>query len=95
MMILTTHNPTLSMMNSFLCPGVISTTGRLDRESQSQYSLEVQVSDGGDPLLSSTSRVLIDVTDVNDHSPVFLEQYYSIRVPAGRKNRVQIKVNIF
>lgn len=56
--------------------------GKLDRESQAEHSLEVEVSDG---FWSSTTRILIEVSDVNDHAPVFLEPYHTIRVPASRK----------
>lgn len=73
--------------------GTITTTGRrLDRESQAQHWLEVQVSDGGEPLLSSTTRVLVQVTDVNDNPPIFLEQYYSVKVPAGKRYNPHFQV---
>ncbi|XP_077287800.1 fat-like cadherin-related tumor suppressor homolog [Arctopsyche grandis] len=65
--------------------GILSTSTRLDRENQSEHWLDVQVSDNGKPQLSSITRVIVHVTDVNDHSPVFLEQYYWIKVPATRR----------
>jgi protocadherin Fat 1/2/3 len=55
--------------------GLLSTTKRrLDRETQASHSLDVRVSDGGQPPLNSTTRVVITVTDQNDNSPEFLER---------------------
>jgi len=47
------------------------------------YTLTVKVSDGGQPVLSSTARVRVCVTDVNDHNPVFVRppSNMTIRVP--------------
>lgn len=38
--------------------------------------------DNGNPPLSSTTRVVVSVTDVNDHAPEFTEQaLYKINIP--------------
>ncbi|XP_074866169.1 protocadherin gamma-A4-like [Carettochelys insculpta] len=47
--------------------GEVSTAGQLDHEEAALYEMEVQAKDAGD--LSARSRVLITVTDVNDHVP--------------------------
>lgn len=66
--------------------GVISTTGRkLDRENQSEHILEIMVQDNGSPELSSTTRVVITVDDINDHSPEFDQKFYKVQVPATAK----------
>ncbi|KAG1673729.1 Fat-like cadherin-related tumor suppressor [Nymphon striatum] len=63
----------------FFC--VITTTDRkLDRESQSEHVLEVSVTDNGHPSLSSTTRVIVNVVDYNDHAPMFLERLFRIKV---------------
>lgn len=42
------------------------------------------VSDNGKPIsLSSTTRVVIEVTDVNDHPPKFEQGFYKIQIPAS------------
>ncbi|CAH8573979.1 unnamed protein product [Schistosoma curassoni] len=51
--------------------GRITTCIPLDRETQSSYLLNVQVMDSGIPSLSSTTRIRINVADVNDMPPVF------------------------
>ncbi|XP_059608235.1 fat-like cadherin-related tumor suppressor homolog, partial [Phlebotomus argentipes] len=66
--------------------GVISTTGRkLDRENQSEHILEIMVQDNGSPELSSTTRVVITVDDINDHSPEFDQKFYKVQIPATAK----------
>ena len=40
------------------------------------------VRDDGRPPLSSTTRVVVQVEDVNDHSPVFEEKFYIVQIPA-------------
>ena len=49
--------------------GTVKTGDRLDRESQNRYEFRVEVTDLGKPPLTSTARVVVVVTDVNDHDP--------------------------
>ncbi|XP_074169785.1 protocadherin gamma-B1 isoform X12 [Rhinolophus sinicus] len=59
----------------------------LDREQQSSHRLILTAMDGGDPPLSGTTNVRIQVTDANDHAPVFSQDTYRVRlqenVPRG------------
>ncbi|XP_063239987.1 LOW QUALITY PROTEIN: fat-like cadherin-related tumor suppressor homolog [Bacillus rossius redtenbacheri] len=68
--------------------GAIRTTGRrLDRENQAEHILEVTVSDLGQPPLSSSTRVVVAVEDVNDHAPQFDEALYKVAIPeSGASN---------
>lgn len=64
--------------------GLITTTARkLDRENQPEHILEVLVVDNGEPELSSTTRVVIAVQDINDHSPEFDQKVYKVQIPAN------------
>ena len=45
------------------------------------FSLQVTVSDNGTPSLSSTTRVVVSVSDVNDVAPQFTERSYRVRIP--------------
>ena len=56
--------------------GQVTTIRRLDREQREQYSFIVVAMDRGTPPRSSTSRVSITVSDVNDEPPVFSQQQY-------------------
>lgn len=81
---ITAGNPE-SFFNIDTNTGVISTTGRkLDRENQSEHILEVTVSDNGSPPLSSTTRVVVIVDDVNDNAPQFEQSFYHIVIPESR-----------
>ncbi|XP_066149601.1 fat-like cadherin-related tumor suppressor homolog isoform X2 [Euwallacea fornicatus] len=64
--------------------GIVTTTTRkLDREAQDEHILEVLVSDNGTPQLSSTTRVVVTVDDVNDNAPEFEQAFYTITIPAS------------
>ena len=43
----------------------------LDADTVSSYSLTIQVKDGGFPSQTSTTSLVINVEDVNDHHPRF------------------------
>ena len=60
--------------------GQITTTRRLDREQREQYTFIVEARDGGSPPRSSTSRVSITVTDVNDEPPIFTQRQYNATI---------------
>ena len=49
----------------------------LDREIQDLYTLEVEISDLGIVSLTSTTRIIIQVLDLNDNVPVFSDLFYS------------------
>ncbi|XP_030415053.1 LOW QUALITY PROTEIN: protocadherin Fat 3 [Gopherus evgoodei] len=57
--------------------GLIKIKKRLDREKVSGYSLVIQARDSGIPPLSSSVTVNIDISDVNDNSPVFTPANYT------------------
>ncbi|XP_015270777.1 PREDICTED: protocadherin Fat 2 [Gekko japonicus] len=62
--------------------GVIySTSLQLDREYKAEHILEVSVSDNGEPPLKSTSRVVIQVMDVNDNAPSFSHKLFMVNLP--------------
>ena len=50
---------------------------RLDREKTARYELTVKAEDQGVPKLSSETKVIIIVSDVNDNSPVFSKPQYT------------------
>ncbi|XP_026212879.1 protocadherin alpha-13-like isoform X6 [Anabas testudineus] len=52
----------------------------LDREGSSSYNVTIMATDEGNPPLSSTSLITIQVSDVNDNAPRFLEPVINIYV---------------
>ena len=45
----------------------------LDRESAANYEVVVTARDGGSPSLSATASVSVEVSDVNDNAPAFVQ----------------------
>uniref|UniRef100_A0A673FPT8 FAT atypical cadherin 1a n=1 Tax=Sinocyclocheilus rhinocerous TaxID=307959 RepID=A0A673FPT8_9TELE len=60
--------------------GTIWTTQMLDHEEKPSHKLIIRAVDGGVPALSSEVIVLIDVTDLNDNTPVFSQNVYEATV---------------
>ncbi|XP_075902927.1 protocadherin alpha-3-like isoform X7 [Nelusetta ayraudi] len=54
--------------------------GLLDRERISQYNVTILATDEGTPSLSSTSVILVHISDVNDNAPKFSEPVINISV---------------
>lgn len=61
--------------------GSIYTRVPLDRESRSQYDLVVEASDGAVDPRRTSFTVSVQVTDIDDNSPVFSQQTYVVNVP--------------
>ncbi|XP_073477088.1 protocadherin gamma-C5-like isoform X23 [Aquarana catesbeiana] len=53
------------------------TSGHLDREKVSQYTITLIASDLGSPSLSSQTTIIITISDVNDNPPVFPQSAYN------------------
>uniref|UniRef100_UPI003AB1041A protocadherin alpha-C2-like n=1 Tax=Centroberyx gerrardi TaxID=166262 RepID=UPI003AB1041A len=54
--------------------------GPLDRERASQYNVTITATDEGIPPLSSTSTVIVHISDVNDNAPRFSDPVVNIYV---------------
>ncbi|XP_041948909.1 protocadherin alpha-1-like [Alosa sapidissima] len=54
--------------------------GTLDRETNSEYNITVTATDEGTPPLTSTSCVVVHVSDVNDNAPHFPENVINVYV---------------
>lgn len=61
--------------------GSIYTRVPLDRESRSHYDLVVEASDGAVDPRRTSFTVSVQVTDIDDNSPVFSQQTYVVNVP--------------
>ncbi|XP_053559873.1 protocadherin Fat 1 isoform X2 [Bombina bombina] len=57
--------------------GVLFIIESLDYEMSPEYYLTVEGTDGGTPPLSDVATVNINVTDVNDNSPIFSQSTYT------------------
>nr|XP_031305073.1 protocadherin gamma-B5 isoform X21 [Camelus dromedarius] len=85
------HSPSFSLVNKEKQDGSkypeLALEKPLDREQQSYHRLVLTASDGGDPPLSGTTELQIQVTDANDNPPVFSQEVYRVslgeNVPPG------------
>ncbi|XP_036798725.1 protocadherin alpha-4 isoform X22 [Oncorhynchus mykiss] len=57
------------------------TKSGLDRESEPMYTVTITATDKGDPSLSSHKAVTVQISDINDNSPVFSQSPYTFYVP--------------
>ena len=48
-------------------------------------SEKVMLTDNGIPQLSSTTRIVVTVDDINDHSPEFDQKFYKVQIPVNAK----------
>ena len=69
-------NPVLDIFDKVI-GGVINTVQELDREVIDWYEFEVIVNDG---IHNSRAFVLINITDINDNSPIFTVGSYEVTV---------------
>uniref|UniRef100_A0A8C4SG84 Protocadherin 1 gamma 13 n=1 Tax=Erpetoichthys calabaricus TaxID=27687 RepID=A0A8C4SG84_ERPCA len=53
------------------------TGDNLDRESVSKYNITITAKDAGLPSLSASIAITLEISDVNDNSPIFEKQSYS------------------
>ncbi|KFP80958.1 Cadherin EGF LAG seven-pass G-type receptor 3, partial [Apaloderma vittatum] len=60
--------------------GQLSLSQQLDYETITRFEVEVEASDGGQPSLSTETRVVVHVQDVNDNPPEFNQAIYDIFV---------------
>ena len=56
--------------------GELRVDNYLDRETKTDYYLNITVYDQGRPQKSSSQQVHVIVKDVNDNPPVFVDIYY-------------------
>ncbi|XP_054244957.1 protocadherin gamma-B5-like [Indicator indicator] len=55
----------------------VVTASALDREQAAEHRVTLVAMDRGSPALSSRAALVLEVSDVNDNSPVFEEEVYS------------------
>ena len=61
--------------------GIFTLTSQLDYETEEHYRFVVAGTDSGQPRLSSTVTVYINVKDVNDNVPAFTQPLYEADIP--------------
>ncbi|XP_041845601.1 protocadherin alpha-8-like isoform X12 [Melanotaenia boesemani] len=59
--------------------------GLIDRESVPLYNVTITATDGGSPPLSSTAIISVNISDINDNAPSFLETNMNVYVKENSK----------
>ena len=67
--------------------GELTTAAPLDYETIDSYSLIIAATDGGSPRQTTLTQIEVDVSDVNDNSPVFSQTIYAASVSNLAVNR--------
>ncbi|KAM4621718.1 protocadherin gamma-C5-like [Polymixia lowei] len=69
-----------SLKPSFSNNYALVTSGVLDRESYSEYNIEITATDSGSPPMSSKKTIHVSITDVNDNPPIFSQPSYNVYI---------------
>lgn len=67
-------------LNGFGNSYTLVVSGPLDRERVAAYNITVTATDGGVPPLTSQRTLQIEISDINDNPPSFLQDSYSIYI---------------
>ncbi|XP_053317380.1 protocadherin Fat 4 [Spea bombifrons] len=61
--------------------GQLSLIKSLDREEKEQYTLLITAADSGNPALTGTGTITVNVDDINDNKPLFALSQHFITIP--------------
>ncbi|XP_029918490.1 protocadherin gamma-C5-like [Myripristis murdjan] len=67
-----------TLKSSFSNNYALVTSGVLDRESFSEYNIEITATDSGSPPLTTKKSIPVTITDVNDNPPIFTQSSYNV-----------------
>ncbi|CDQ76460.1 unnamed protein product [Oncorhynchus mykiss] len=67
-----------SLKPSFSNNYALVTSGVLDRESFSEYNIEITATDSGSPPLTTKKTITVTIIDVNDNPPKFSQSSYNV-----------------
>ncbi|NXR11321.1 PCDB4 protein, partial [Semnornis frantzii] len=68
----------------------LRTNAELDRETTAEYNISIRATDWGQRRLSSVERLWVQVSDVNDNAPAFIQELYSLWVTENNRPMVRI-----
>ncbi|KAI4899252.1 hypothetical protein NFI96_012202, partial [Prochilodus magdalenae] len=88
-----TPNPYMFIINPVTGAIRVNSEG-LDREKDSEYTLEIQAADMQGNGLVSMGKAVITVTDSNDNAPRFEKNQYSVTVPENKVGAVVVKMPV-
>ncbi|XP_046907542.1 protocadherin gamma-C5-like [Hypomesus transpacificus] len=68
------------LKQSFSDHYALVTDSKLDREVNPQYIIKIIASDAGSPSLIAVKEIIVDISDINDHPPMFSQPDYTVYV---------------
>lgn len=75
--------------------GTVTTSGKLDYESETTHNITVVASDLGFPSLSSTALIMLKILDIaedveNSNGPIFVERYYEVEIDENSNTPLEL-----
>lgn len=75
--------------------GTVTTSGKLDYESETTHNITVIASDLGFPSLSSTALIILKILDIpedveNSVGPIFVERYYEVEIDENSNTPLEL-----
>lgn len=74
--------------------GEIKTAVALDRETTNQHDIRILSRDQGSPYHQAEVRVVINVSDANDHRPVFSQRHYFVEVKEQQPAHIILNLTV-
>ncbi|NXK96054.1 PCDB4 protein, partial [Formicarius rufipectus] len=68
----------------------LRTNAALDRESKAQYNITITATDWGTTRLNSRESIFVQISDVNDNSPEFTQEIYTMSVTENNRPMLRI-----
>ena len=74
--------------------GEIKTAVALDRETINQHGIRILSKDQGSPYHQAEVRVVINVSDINDHRPAFSQRHYFVEVKEQQPAHIILNLTV-
>ncbi|KAG6924560.1 protocadherin gamma subfamily B, 5, partial [Chelydra serpentina] len=84
------HNLPFKIISSSINYYKLLTDSTLDRERTPEYNITITATDKGIPPLSTQKIILLQISDINDNTPIFEKLSYTAYVPENNPSRASV-----
>ncbi|KAM7162925.1 uncharacterized protein RBU57_009889 [Macrochelys suwanniensis] len=84
------HNLPFKIISSSINYYKLLTDSTLDRERTPEYNITITATDKGIPPLSAQKTILLQISDINDNTPIFEKLSYTAYVPENNPSRASV-----